>query len=267
MKIASWNVNSINSRRELVIDWIKTHRPDVLLLQEIKCLEGNFPKEQLEEFGYNIAIRGQKTFNGVAILSLNKIDEIITELPNDPEPEQARYIEAVISNKDGAIRVASVYVPNGQEIGSLKYQYKIKFLDSLNQHLQNILQYNEVQIIGGDFNIAHHNIDTYNPKATENTVLFSQGMRHKFNEIINLGWHDLFRRKHPDEHQYTWWDYRAGSWHRNMGLRIDYLLGSPEVIDILASAEIDHQERGKPKPSDHVPIFCTINLAKKNRFL
>lgn len=261
MKICSWNINSINVRKSSLIDWLKENTPDIMLLQEIKCLEHNFPKEGLEELGYNVAVHGQKGFNGVAILSKHPFDEVITTFPEVPLADQARYIEAVISAKPHVIRVASVYVPNGQTLDSDKYQYKIEFLEALSAHMKNLLKFDEIQVIGGDFNIARQEIDTYSAEASEDTVLFAPKMRELLSGIINLGWHDLFRCKHPREHQYSWWDYRGGAWHRNKGLRLDYLFGSPEALDVLESAEIDQDERGKERASDHAPVSCCLKFS------
>lgn len=261
MKICSWNINSINARKLLLADWIKQNSPDIMLLQEIKCLEHNFPKEEIEELGYNVAICGQKSFNGVAILSKYPFDEVLTTFPEVPLSDQARYIEAVISTKTCAIRVASVYVPNGQTLDSDKYQYKIKFLEAFSSHMERLLKFDEIQVIGGDFNVARQEIDTYSAEATQDTVLFSPKMRELLNGIINLGWHDLFRSKHPHDPQYSWWDYRGGAWRGNKGMRIDYLLGSPEALDVLESVEIDQDERAKARPSDHVPVTCSLKLS------
>lgn len=260
MKICSWNVNSINMRKTLVLDWLKTNSPDVALLQETKTLNENFPREEIEDLGYNIALSGQKTFNGVAILSKYPLDEIITEFPNMPNPEQTRYIEALVQKDGRVVRVASVYVPNGQSLDSEKYPYKIEFLKALRQHMEELLKLDEIQVFGGDFNIAHQELDTYSVLETRDTVLFHQDMRLLLNSIMNIGWHDLFRCKHPSSHEYSWWDYRGGAWQKNKGLRIDYLFGSPEAVDLLESAEINHDERGKDKPSDHVPVICELKL-------
>lgn len=267
MKICNWNINSITSRKNLLTEWIKNHNPDIILLQEIKTIESNFPKEIFEDLGYNLAICGEKSYNGVAILSKYPFEEIINNFKNNPIPEQARYIEVVITVESKAIRLVSVYVPNGQDFDSEKYQLKIQFLKALQEHMKKVLSFNEIQIIGGDFNIAHEDIDTYNSNESANTVLFAPKMRKMLNGIINAGWHDLFRRKHPHDHQYSWWDYRGGSWHKNRGLRIDYIFGSPEALDTLDSIEYHQDARGKPSPSDHIPIICSLNLKSANIYI
>ncbi len=247
-------------RLNLLIDWLKRESPDILLLQETKCIDEKFPKEEIEELGYNIAINGQKTFNGVAILSKHRLDEVITEFPNMPLPEQKRYIEAIINVEGKLIRVASIYVPNGQDLDSDKYVYKAEFLDALYNYMRKLQENEEIQVFGGDFNIAHHDNDVYNPKELAHSVLYSFEMRRSLNRFTNSGWFDLFRIKHPDTAQYSWWDYRGGSWHKNMGIRIDYLFGNAKAVDLLSSSEIDQDERGKEKPSDHVPVICEFSL-------
>lgn len=260
LKISSWNVNSIKSRLPNAIEWIQKENPDVLLLQEIKCINENFPKEPFEDLGYNIALHGQKTFNGVAILSKHPLEDVQIQFPDIPNNDQARYIEAVISMNQKAIRIASVYVPNGQELSSDKYEYKKNFFAALNEHYKKLLSYNEPLILGGDFNVALENIDTYSVKEWEDTVLFHKDIRLVMNKFLNLGMFDLFRLKHPHSHQYSWWDYRQGAWHKNKGLRIDYLLGSAEIVDILQTCEIDSDPRSKDKPSDHAPVICELNI-------
>lgn len=260
MKIASWNVNSVKSRLPNLLSWLEETRPDVVLLQELKCLTETFPGEVIEDLGYNLAIHGQKTYNGVAILSKYPIDDITTDLHNDPEPTQSRYIEAVISVNKTAIRCASVYVPNGQEVGSVKFQYKLAFLEALREHMQKLLHHDEITIIGGDYNVAPDDIDVYDPKALENSVCFSIQERQKLKQLINLGYRDSYRSLHKNDQEFSWWDYRAGAYHRNHGMRIDHLLLSPEASDLLTSAEIEHKVRSQEKPSDHAPVTITLKI-------
>jgi exodeoxyribonuclease III len=260
MKIATWNVNSINMRKSQLITWLKQNKPEVLLLQEIKCEDKNFPKEEVEELGYNLAIHGQKGFNGVAILSLFPIDEFIIKLPGNPLPEQARYIEAVISIPQTAIRVASVYVPNGEDLDSPKFKHKLEFLDALKEHCENLLRLEEKIIIGGDFNIAPEEIDSYNADATQDSILCHLSVRKKFRSLINLGFYNAFRVTNPKDQEFSWWDYRRGAWQRNRGMLIDHILLSPEAVDILKTTEIHDKMRGLEKPSDHVPVVCEFLL-------
>jgi len=257
MKIVTWNVNSIRMRKDLVVNWVKENKPDVLLLQETKCLDSDFPKEDFEDLGYNIALSGQKTFNGVAILSLYPIEDIIKDFDNNPL-DHARYIEAVIVAPESVVRVASVYVPNGETLDSEKYQYKLKFFDALESHVSNLLKLNESLVIGGDFNVAPEEIDTYSVADSLDSVLFHISIRKKLRSLINLGLYDAYRLLHPKEQQFSWWDYRRGAWHKNHGLRIDHLLLSPEAADKLDSVSIDQSQRGLDSPSDHAPIICEL---------
>lgn len=260
MKIATWNVNSIRSRKELVVGWLKENKPDVLLLQETKCLDDVFPKEEFEDLGYNIALYGQKTFNGVAILSLHPIEDIIKNFEGDPLEEHARYIEAVISMPGFAVRVASVYVPNGESLDSDKYKKKFEFFDAINMHFEKLLKQEEILVVGGDFNVAPEELDTYSVDDTRDSILFDLDVRKKLRSLINSGLYDAFRLRYPSESQFSWWDYRGGAWHKNKGLRIDHLLISPEAADILSDVVIDSPMRGKESPSDHVPVVGLFNL-------
>jgi exodeoxyribonuclease III len=260
MKIASWNVNSINSRLENLLSWLTKTQPDIVLLQELKCQTLSFPKEAIEDLGYNLAIHGQKTYNGVAILSKYPIDEFTTNLSNDPDPLQARYIEACISTHKAALRIASVYVPNGQEIGSDKFEYKLKFLDALKIHLQQLLIYDEMTVIGGDFNVAPEDIDVYDHAKLENCICFSSVEQQKLQQLLLLGYTDAYRLLNKYKQEFSWWDYRAGSWQHNHGMRIDHFLLSAEAVDLLTKAEIEKEMRGVNKPSDHAPVTIELLL-------
>lgn len=255
MKIVTWNVNSVRARLEILTDWLRQHQPEVLLLQEIKCEAVAFPLEAIEDLGYNIAIHGQKTFNGVAILSKHPLEDIQKGLPCFEEDPQARYIEAVTNG----VRVASVYVPNGQALGSDKFAYKLLFLEKLRHHLQLTLEYEEVFVIGGDYNIAPSDLDVADPAAWQEEILCSLTERKAFQALLNLGYQDAFRIHHPLEKNYSWWDYRSQAWPKNEGLRIDHLLLSPQATDRLESSGIDSAPRGKEKASDHAPVWCLIN--------
>lgn len=257
MKIATWNVNSIRMRKDLVVKWMKANKPDVLLLQETKCLDSDFPREDFEDLGYNIALSGQKTFNGVAILSLYPIEDVIKDFDNNPL-DHARYIEAVIVAPETVVRVASVYVPNGESLDSEKYPHKLAFFNALEEHMGKLLKLNESLVIGGDFNVAPEEIDTYSVSESLDSVLFHISVRKKFRNLINLGLCDAYRVLHPKEQQFSWWDYRRGAWHKNHGLRIDHLLLSPEASDKLHAASIDQNPRGLDSPSDHAPVICEL---------
>lgn len=254
MNIVTWNVNSIRVRLDAVCQWLKDHQPDVLLLQEIKCMNEAFPHEAFDPYGYNIAVYGQKTFNGVAILSKHPIEDVICGLPNFTEDPQARYIEAVT----GGVRVASVYVPNGQDVNTEKYYYKMTFLDRLRDHLSQQLKFEEKFVVGGDYNIAPSDEDVHDPKSWHEQILCSTPERKQFWSLLNLGFYDGVRLKHTGKGPYSWWDYRSTAWPKNEGLRIDHLLLSPQATDCLVNAGVDATPRGQEKASDHAPVWCQL---------
>ena len=258
--IATWNVNSIRTRVEHLKKWVAERNPHIILLQELKCQEETFPHEELDSLGYNVAMLGQKSYNGVAILSKSPLEDVVYGLPTYKEDEQARYIEAVI---DG-VRVASVYVPNGQEVGSEKFTYKMTFLQALKEHAQTLLKYNEPLVIGGDYNIAPFVSDGHNPENfKKDRILCSLQEREVMRSLYNEGFIDGFRLKYPDtlpnnHNLFSWWDYRSGSYGNNKGYRIDHLLCSPQAADRFKDTGIDHEIRGEPKPSDHAPVWIDI---------
>lgn len=261
IKIATWNVNSVKSRLTHLIDYLKGEgAPDILLLQELKCQTEAFPYMEVEDLGYNVAVHGQKTYNGVAILSKFPIDDVVKSLPGEPEDDAARYIEAVISLEGKAIRVASVYVPNGQTPGSDKFAYKLRFFDRLYEHAKELLSYDEELIIGGDYNVAPRPIDVYDPKALDGTTCYHPAERAKFRALIGLGLIDCYNAANDNKQQFTWWDYRAGGWQNNQGMRIDHLLLSPEAADNITVSGVDTELRAKEKPSDHAPVWCRLRV-------
>lgn len=249
MKIISWNVNSVKSRLEHLTRYLKETAPDIALLQELKCLDDAFPFMEIEDLGYNVATHGQKSYNGVAILSKQPIEDIYKGFD-----EQSRYIEAFT----GGVRVASVYVPNGQEEGSDKFQYKLKFFDVLRERLQQINMNDEKIVIGGDYNIAPADIDVYNPQVLQNAICFHPLEKQKFNALINSGYIDSFRMQNPATKAFSWWDYRAGAWQKNEGLRIDHILLNAEASDNLNATGIDNTPRNWDKPSDHTPVWVEL---------
>jgi exodeoxyribonuclease-3 len=259
IKIATWNVNSVNARLPNVVEYLRENPLDIVLLQELKCVEEAFPALEIGDLGYNVAVFGQKTYNGVAILSKFPIDEVIRGIP-EFQDDQSRYIEAVISVPNGAIRVASVYVPNGGEVESDKFQYKMRFFDALNTHLKNTLKYEEVFLVGGDYNVAFEDIDVHNPAELRGTTCFHPKEQQKFASILNLGFDDSFRKKNPDLKEFSWWDYRAGGWQNNKGMRIDYILTSPEASDKITNCWVDKTPRGKEKASDHTVVVCELAI-------
>jgi exodeoxyribonuclease-3 len=258
--IATFNVNSVKARLQNLLAWLDASRTDIVLLQELKCVDEAFPAMEIEERGYNIALHGQKTYNGVAILSKFPLDDVTRGLACDVPDEQARYIEAVASIPGGAIRVASAYVPNGQAVDSDKFPYKLKFLERLRAHWAERLTYNEIAVLGGDFNVAPTPLDVYDPAALDGTVCYHPAERERLNALMHLGFTDAFRTINPTKQQFSWWDYRMNGYERGHGMRIDHLLLSPIAADTLTHCIIDEDPRTKDKPSDHAPVICTLTL-------
>jgi len=254
LTLATWNINSIRVRLPLLLSWLKEIGPDIVLLQETKVLDNQFPGEEIEDLGYNIALYGQKTYNGVALLSKFPIEDVTQGIPGFKD-DQARYIEAVIKG----MRVASVYVPNGMAVGSDKYAYKLDFLRHLYQHTQTLLTYDEAFVLGGDFNVAPTDQDVYDPQEWHEQILCSTPEREGFRSLVYLGLTDALRALHPQEKElYTWWDYRRGAWQNNFGLRIDHMLLSPQAADHLTDITVDKNVRNAEKSSDHAPVLCHL---------
>ena len=254
MRIATWNVNSLRQRLGHLETWLRQAEPDVVCLQEIKCVDEAFPKAEIEAMGYNVAVHGQKTFNGVAILSKRPFDEVTRGLPGDPEDVQARYIEAVIPTGTGIVRVASVYLPNGNPVGTEKYPYKLAWMDRLAAHARTLLALEEPLILAGDYNVIPAARDVHDPELWAGDALFLPQTRARFQALLNLGLVDALRACTDAEGLYSFWDYQAGAWQKNNGIRIDHLLLSPQAADRLASCTIDALTRAWEKPSDHVPV-------------
>ncbi|MBT3661722.1 MAG: exodeoxyribonuclease III [Rhodospirillaceae bacterium] len=261
MKIATWNVNSIKARLPRVVEWLGEFQPDVALLQELKCIDEAFPRMEIEDCGYNVATSGQKTYNGVAILSKHPIDVELTELPGDPSDEQARYIEALI----GDVRVASIYLPNGNptrnEDGTDhdKFIYKLGWMDRLYDHVKSLLATEDAFVLGGDYNIARNDDDVYDPARLADDAICRPEGRSCFRAISNLGLTDAYRTFNTEPHRYSYWDYQAGAWQKDNGVLIDHLLMSPQAADRLIASDIDKTPRGKEKASDHTPVWCEIS--------
>jgi exodeoxyribonuclease-3 len=255
LKIISWNVNSINARLENIIRFIQEYSPDVLLLQEIKSESHKIQKEILEDLGYNVALSGQKSYNGVAILSKYRMEDITIKSFRGAEND-ARYIESLIDFDGKYVRVASVYVPNGQAISSEKFLNKLSFIDDLHQYLKSMRD-DEVFLIGGDFNVAPTEMDLYDPIKFRNSLGFSDVERKLINSIINYGFNDTFRHIHPTKQIFSWWDYRDRySFKGNRGWRIDYILSSN--CEVIIDAGIIGVTREWERPSDHAPVFCDV---------
>ncbi len=257
MILASWNVNSVRARISNILDYLKKSKIDILMMQEIKTEEKNFPFEDFKKAGYESYVFGQKSYNGVAFVSKKKIELIDTGFIKD-EKKQSRIITADIVNKSVKIKFINIYVPNGNPINTDKYLYKQKWLDSFIQEIKKLLTKNKNIIIGGDFNIIPEKIDVYDYKKYENDALFKLEIRKKYQGLINLGFHDIYRYFNKDKSEYTFWDYMAGSWQKNSGLRIDHFLVSNNLLDKIKGININKKPRAKVKPSDHTPIELEI---------
>ena len=253
MLVSSWNVNSVRARIENIKSYILKYKPDILMMQEIKTEDLNFPYEIFSSLDYESHVHGQKSYNGVAIISKNKLQNIRIDLIKD-ELKQARVISAEISFKNKNIQLINIYTPNGNPVDTEKYTYKLYWLDSLIKKLKSLSKKNENIIIGGDFNIIPSAEDVHNPKSYENDALFRLEIRKKLRELINLGFHDAYRFIHPEKEGYTFWDYTSGAWQKNNGMRIDHFLVSSSLIGIVKDVKINKFPRGRQKPSDHTPI-------------
>ncbi|MGZ8395822.1 MAG: exodeoxyribonuclease III [Rhodoplanes sp.] len=263
MRIATWNVNSIKQRLENLAAWLKERAPDIVCLQETKCVDESFPRETFEALGYNVAIHGQKAFNGVAILSKLPFDEVTPRLPGDPEDDHARFIEAVVSTGSGVVRVASIYLPNGNPTDTPKYDYKINWMKRLLEYSHERMTLEEPLILAGDYNVIPTDADVHDAELWRNDALFLPRTRERFRALINLGLVDAIRATTDDPGLYTFWDYQAGAWQKNNGIRIDHLLLSPHAADRLVTAGIDKHVRAWEKPSDHVPAWIELDLERR----
>ena len=260
MKIATWNVNSIKARIGNVLDWLKQAEPDVACLQELKTVDEAFPQDQIEDLGYNVAVHGQKTYNGVAILSKLPFDDVSVRLPGDDSDEQARYIEAVVTPDDRSVRIASIYLPNGNPVDTEKYPYKLAWMDRLIDHAEGLLDYEEPLVLAGDYNVIPTPDDVHNPKGWLGDALYRPETWDKFRRLQRLGLTDAFRACDVTPHRYTFWDYQGGAWQKDHGIRIDHLMLSPQAADLLKTCDIDQHVRAWEKPSDHVPIWIDLAL-------
>jgi exodeoxyribonuclease III len=258
MKIISWNVNSVRARLENVINYIKDSNPDVMLLQEIKTQKETFPWDDFKNLGYNSHVFGQKSYNGVAIISKLKVDNISTNFIND-ELKQSRIITGEISLMKKKIILINIYVPNGNPVDTEKYEYKKNWLKKFINNIKKKLNKNSNLLIAGDFNIIPEEIDAYNFEKYENDALGRLEIRKKYRELINLGFKDIYRLINKNKQEYTFWDYFAGSWQKNYGMRIDHFLLSNNLIENVSSININKKPRSKKKPSDHTPIELEIN--------
>lgn len=251
MKIASWNVNSLRVRLPQVLSWLENTKPDVLALQETKIIDEEFPAAEIQAAGYHVSFSGQKTYNGMAILSLKPLTEIVTQFTelNDP---QRRVLGVTIDD----VRILNLYVPNGESVNSEKYQYKLNWLRHLKLHLEaELKKYNNIVLLG-DFNIAPEPIDVHDPNYWDGRVLFSRDERNAFQEILALGFVDCFRKNNPSAQDFSWWDYRLNSFKRNLGLRIDHILASKNFSTACVTCYIDKHPRAHERPSDHAVVVA-----------
>ncbi|KFB09871.1 exodeoxyribonuclease III [Nitratireductor basaltis] len=259
MKIATWNINGVKARIENLLHWLEEADVDIVCLQEIKSVDEGFPRDRIEALGYHVETHGQKGFNGVAILSKLRFDEVHRRLPGDEEDEQARFVEGVFSTNKGVLRVVSLYLPNGNPVDSPKYPYKLSWMERLHQWTQERLALEEPLVLAGDYNVIPQPQDAKNPQAWVGDALFLPQTREAYRRLVNLGLTDALRATTQEADTYTFWDYQAGAWQKNNGIRIDHLLLSPEAADQLRAVEIAKHTRGWEKPSDHVPVIAELD--------
>jgi len=261
MRIATWNVNSVNARLPTVLRWFESEQPDVACLQEIKCVDEKFPTEAFESLGYNVAVHGQKAYNGVALLSKTPLEDVRKGLPGDDEDDHARYIEALISGPV-PVRVGAIYLPNGNPIATEKFPYKLRWMARLKAHAKALMAFEEPLVLAGDYNVIPEPEDADNPASWAGDALFQPQTREAFRSLKWLGLTDAYMAADGAPGGYTFWDYQAGAWQRNHGIRIDHLLLSPQAADRLKSVIIHRDVRDWEKPSDHVPVVADLDLTK-----
>ena len=259
VKIASFNINGIKARANALMTWLRDAQPDVALLQEIKSVSENFPSDLFKDLGYNVVVNGQKSFNGVAILSKLPIEDIVTRLPGDSEDDQARWLEVTIVGNQ-AIRMCNLYLPNGNPTPGPKYDYKLSWMRRLHEKAKELIDSEIPAFMAGDYNIIPQAEDAANIGAWEQDALFLPESRTEFRRILNLGFTDAFRAKHNGSGHYSFWDYQAGAWDRDDGIRIDHFLLTPQCADLLKNCQIDKHIRSREKPSDHVPIWIELDV-------
>jgi exodeoxyribonuclease-3 len=255
MKIATWNVNSLKVRLGQVLDWIDTHRPDTLVLQEIKQVNENFPTDAFEEAGYRSLASGQKTYNGVAVIARDNINDPVTDFPGFDDPQRR-----ILATTVGGVRIVNLYVPNGSEVGSEKYAYKLRWLEALRGFLADELKAHEKLVVLGDFNIAPADEDVYDPEKWGDSILCSPKERAALEGVMELGFTDVFRSFDQPEATFSWWDYRAAGFRRNAGLRIDLILASDAMSKACTASYVDKEPRALERPSDHAPVVAEFSF-------
>ncbi len=260
MRIASFNINGVKARLPALLKWLEEAAPDVALLQEIKSVDEGFPREPIEDLGYNVETHGQKGFNGVAILSKRPVEDVSRGLPGDPEDEQSRWIEATISGDKKAVRVCGLYLPNGNPVPGPKYDYKLAWMKRLQARAEDLIAGEEIALMAGDYNVIPQAEDVHNPDQWADDALYLPETRAAWRRLLALGYTEAFRALNTAPLNYTFWDYQAGAWNRNNGIRIDHFLLTPQAADLLLDCQIDKTPRGGEKPSDHTPIWIDLDL-------
>lgn len=258
MKIATFNINGIKARITALPDWLDEAEADVVLLQEIKSVDEAFPRELFEDRGYTVETHGQKGFNGVAILSKLPLEDVTRGLPGDDSDEQARWIEATVIGEATAVRVCGLYLPNGNPVPGPKYDYKLAWMQRLQARATELLALEEPFLMAGDYNVIPQDEDAKHPEAWQQDALALPQTRAAFRRVLNLGFTEAFRAVTHGPGHYSFWDYQAGAWNKDNGIRIDHFLLSPECADLLEDCQIDREVRGREKPSDHVPVWVRL---------
>lgn len=259
MKIVTWNINGIKARIANLKIWLEESQPDIACLQEVKSVDENFPREEIEALGYHVETHGQKGFNGVALISKISPEEVNRGLPGDDSDEQARFIEGVYATDKGVIRVASLYLPNGNPVETEKYPYKLNWMARLEAFAKERMALEEPLVLAGDYNIIPEPHDCKNPSDWEGDAAFRPESHAAYRKLVNLGFTDAHRSVNDEDKAYTFWDYQAGAWQKNNGIRIDHLMLSPEAANILLSVEVEKHVRAWEKPSDHVPVAAYLD--------
>ncbi|MFA5539599.1 MAG: exodeoxyribonuclease III [Gemmobacter sp.] len=257
MHIATFNINGIKARIGALSAWLEESRPDVALLQEVKSVDDAFPRAHFEDMGYRVETHGQKSFNGVAILSRLPLEDVTRGLPGDDTDEQARWIEATAIG-ERAVRVAALYLPNGNPVPGPKYDYKLAWMARMRDRAAALLATEEPVVLGGDYNVIPQAEDAARPEAWAGDALYLPETRAAFRRILHLGYTEAFRSREPGPGHYSFWDYQAGAWERNNGIRIDHMLLSPQAADLMTGCHIEREMRGRERPSDHVPVWVEL---------
>ena len=260
MKSATWNINGVRARIDTLKTWLTQARPDVVCLQEIKTVDEGFPAAEIEALGYSLAVHGEKGFNGVALLSKYPLEDVRRGLPGNGEDLQARYVEATVTPGDRSVRIASIYLPNGNPVDTPKFPYKLAWMERLTAHARAQLADEMPLVLAGDYNVIPEPVDARHPENWLGDALFQPATRQAYRALLNLGLTDALRACHAEPRLYTFWDYQAGAWNKDNGIRIDHLLLSPQAADRLLAVTIEKHVRGWDKPSDHVPVMIELDV-------